>query len=209
MADLCFKCDVELVPASRFCHRCGAPTFAGGKTRQQGAPATAEARAEIKEVVRSASQHPTATKMVQTVLVPTLPRARPQPARPPLWFRILSARIWRRPVVWVAIVALAAVPAVLAIVDDLQEKAQQQAGVQKIVTRLSARCFRASRAQIEAFIARIQAASGGSDSLLDSAALLDLVVRGMRLPQGDCGHIVEALSRPDRFEQLFRQPLPR
>jgi hypothetical protein len=209
MAELCFQCDVELVPAARFCHGCGAPTFAVGETRTQGAPATAEARAEIKEVVRSAAQHPTATKMVQTVLVPTLPRPRAQPARPPLWFRILAARIWRRPLAWVAIVALAAVPTVLAIVDDLQDKAQQQAGVQKIVTRLSARCFRDSRAQIEAFVARIQAASAGSDSLLDSAALLDLIVRGMRLPQGDCGHIVEALSRPDRFEQLFRQPASR
>lgn len=209
MADPCFKCDTELAPDSRFCHRCGAPTFAVGKTRKQAQPATAEERAEIKEVVLSAAQNPTATKMVQTVLVPTLPRPRPVPARPPLWFRILSARIWRRPLLWIAIAVLASVPTVLALVDDLQEKAQQQVGVQKIVTRLSARCFRESRAQIEASIARIQAASGGSDSLLDSAALLDLVVRGMRLPQGDCSHIVQALSRADRFEYLFRQPVPR
>ena len=209
MGELCFKCDVELAPGSRFCHRCGAPTFAAGKMRTPAGPATAAERAEIKEVVRSAAQNPTATKMVQTVLVPTLPRPRPQPARTPLWFRVLTARIWRQPLVWLAIVALASVPTVLAVVDGMQERAEQQAGVQRIVARLSARCFRDTRAQIEASIARIQAASGGADSLLDSAALLDVVVRGMRLPQGECNHIVEVLSRPDRFEHLFRQPLSR
>ena len=167
--------------------------------------ATAEARAEIKEVVRSASAQPTATRMIQTVLMPHLPQSR-TPRKPPLWYRLLSARVWRRPLVWVGIALLAATTVVLAVVDDMQDKAQQQVGLQRIITRLSSRCFRDSRPQIEAYVARIQASSGGTDSLLDSATLLDFIVRGMRLPQGDCTHIVEALSRPDRFELLFRAP---
>ena len=167
--------------------------------------ATAEARAEIKEVVRSASAQPTATRMIQTVLMPQLPQSR-TPRKPPLWYRLLSARVWRRPLMWVGIAVLAAGTVLLAVVDNMQDRAQQQVGLQRIITRLSSRCFRDSRPQIEAYVARIQASSGGTDSLLDSATLLDFIVRGMRLPQGDCTHIVEALSRPDRFEQLFRAP---
>ena len=205
MAEPCFKCEAELVPSARFCHRCGAPTLSAGPGRPLAIQATAEARAEIKEVVRSASAQPTATRMIQTVLMPQLPQSR-TPRKPPLWYRLLSARIWRRPLVWVGIAVLAASTVVLAVVDDMQDKAQQQVGLQRIITRLSSRCFRDSRPQIEAYVARIQASSGGTDSLLDSATLLDFIVRGMRLPQGDCTHIVEALSRPDRFELLFRAP---
>jgi len=205
MTEQCVKCDTELTAGSQFCHRCGAPTVAV-KTRTPAIPATAQARAEIKEAVRSAAQSPTVTRMVQTVLVPTLPLPRPESTRPPLWYRLLGAPIWRRPWLWLALLAVVSVPTVLTLIDDMQDRAQQQVGVQKIVTRLSARCFHDTRAQVEAYVARIQAASGGADSLLDSAALLDVIVRGMRLPQGDCSHIVDALSRPDRFEQLFRRP---
>jgi hypothetical protein len=108
--------------------------------------------------------------------------------------------------VWVGVAVLVAATVVLAVVDDMQEKAQQQVGLQRIITRLSSRCFRDSRPQIEAYVARIQAASGGTDSLVDSATLFEYIVRGMRLPQGDCTHIVQALSRPDRFEVIFRAP---
>ena len=205
MAEPCFKCDAELVPSARFCHRCGAPTLTVGSGRHPGVQATPEARAEIKEVVRSASQQPTATRMIQTVMMPQLPKSR-TPRKPPLWYWLLTARVWRRPLVWVGIAVLAASTVVLAVVDDMQDKAQQQTGLQRIVTRLSSRCFRDSRPQIEAYLARIQAASGGADSILDAASLMDIIVRGMRLPQGDCTHIVEALSRPDRFEVLFRPP---
>ena len=205
MSEPCFKCDAELVPYARFCHRCGAPTLTVGSGKSRALPATPEARAEIKEVVRSASRQPTATRMAQTVLIPQLPKPR-TPARPPLWFRVLRARLWRRPFVWVGVAVLVAATVVLAVIDDMQDRAEQQVGLQRIVTKLSSRCFRVARPQIEAYVARIQAASGGTDSLLDSAALLELIVRGMRLPQGDCAHIVEALSRPDRFEVLFRAP---
>ena len=205
MAEQCFKCDSELAAGSRFCHLCGSPTFAV-RTRTPTVPASPEARAEIKEVVRSAAQSPVATKTVQTVLVPTLPRPRPEEMRPPLWYRLLGAQIWRRPLLWLALLAVVSVPTVLTLIDDMQDRAQQQVGVQRIVTRLSARCFHDTRAQVEGYIARIQAASGGADSLMDSAALLDVIVRGMRLPQGDCSHIADVLSRPDRFEQLFRKP---
>jgi len=207
MAEPCFKCDAEVVPEARFCHRCGAPVFKVGRARQLPAlaPATEEARAEIKAVVRSAAKHPTATRMVQTVMMPHLPKTR-VPVTPPLWYRVVMARIWRRPALWIAIAAIAAVPTVLAVVDDMQDRAQQQVGIQRIITRLTSRCFHDSRSQIEAYVARIQAASGGADSLLESAALLDLVVRGMHLPKGDCSHIADALSRPDRFEQLFKTP---
>ena len=209
MAELCLKCDVELAPGSRFCHRCGAPTAAVDKTRRQAAPATAEELAETQEVVLSASQDPTATRMAQTLLISTRPRPRGVSLRPPLWFRVLTARIWRRPLTWVALGLLAAVPAVLAIVNDRQYKAEQQAGIQRIVTRLSARCFRETREQIEARIAKVQAASGGSDSLIESAELVDIIVRGMSLPQGDCSTVFDVLARPDRFEALFRQSLAR
>src|SRR5262245_18801847 len=205
MAEPCFKCDAELMPEARFCHLCGAPVFKLGRARQLPVPATEEARAEIKEVVRSAHKQPTATRMVQTVMMPRLPKPR-QPVTPPFWYRVITARIWRRPFLWVAILVLAAVPTVLAVIDEMQDKAQQQVGLQRIVTRLSSRCFRDSRTQIEAYVARMQAASGGADSLMDSAMLLDVIVRGMRLPQGDCSHIVDALTRPDRFEQLFKVP---
>ena len=205
MAEPCFKCDAELVPGARFCHLCGAPVFTLGRARQLPAPATEEARAEIKQVVRAAAKHPTATRMVQTVMMPHLPKSR-EPVTPPLWYRVVTARIWRRPALWIAIAVAAAVPTVLTFIDDMQDQAQQQVGIQRIVTRLTSRCFHDSRAQVEAYIARIQAASGGADSLLDSAALFDVIVRGMRLPQGDCSHIADALSRPDRFEQLFKAP---
>jgi hypothetical protein len=205
VSEPCFKCDAELVPSARYCHRCGAPTLTVGSGKPLALPATPETRAEIKEVVRSASQQPTATRMVQTVMVPTLPKPR-TPPKPPLWFRLLSARVWRRPLVWVGVAVLVAATVVLAVVDDMQEKAQQQVGLQRIITRLSSRCFRDSRPQIEAYVARIQAASGGTDSLVDSATLFEYIVRGMRLPQGDCTHIVQALSRPDRFEVIFRAP---
>jgi hypothetical protein len=207
VAEPCFKCEAELVPSARFCHRCGAPTLSVGSGRSLAMQATPEARAEIKEVVRSASAQPTATRMIQTVLMPHLPQSR-TPRKPPLWYRLLTARLWRRPLVWIAVVVLAATTVVLAVVDNMQDKAQQQVGLQRIITRLSSRCFRDSRPQIEAYVARIQASSGGTDSLLDSATLMDFIVRGMRLPQGDCTHIVEALSRPDRFELLFRAPRP-
>jgi hypothetical protein len=207
VAEPCFKCEAELVPSARFCHRCGAPTLTVGSGRHLVVPATPEARAEIKEVVRSASQQPTATRMIQTVMMPQLPKSR-TPPKPPLWYRFMTARLWRRPLVWVGVAVLAASTVVLAVVDDMQDRAQQQVGLQRIVTRLSTRCFRDSRPRIEAYVARIQASSGGTDSLLDSATLLEFIVRGMRLPQGDCSHIVEALSRPDRFELLFRAPRP-
>lgn len=205
MAEPCFKCDAELVPSARFCHRCGAPTLTVGAGKPLGLPASPEARAEIKEVVRSASRQPTATRMIETVMMPHLPNSR-TPPKPPLWYRLMTLQVWRRPLVWMGVAVLVAATAMLAVVDGMQERGQQQAGLQRIITRLSSRCFRDSRPQIEAYLARIQAASGGADSILDSAALMDVIVRGMRLPQGDCTHIVEALSRPDRFEVLFRPP---
>ena len=61
MAEPCFKCEAELVTSARLCHRCGAPTLSAGPGRSLAMQATAEARAEIKEVVRSASAQPTAT----------------------------------------------------------------------------------------------------------------------------------------------------
>ena len=76
--------------------------------------------------------------------------------------------------------------------------------VYQIVTRLTATCYKDSRSQTLARITKVQSASGGQMTLLDSATLFELIARGASVPSGDCSRIAEALTRPDRFEVLLR-----
>jgi len=203
MPALCFHCDVELVERAKFCHQCGAPTFRAEKAAEAVAGVTAEARARIKQDVRAAAQMPAATRMVGTVLLPRLRKA-PSPGTPSPWRRFFGARVWRRPALWGALAAAVFVAVGLALIGDVQDWAQQQTGYYRIITRLSAACWKDSRSQVEAYVARIRDASGERYSLLESAMLFDYVVRGLSVQQGDCSKIIEVLSRPDRFERLVQ-----
>jgi len=90
------------------------------------------------------------------------------------------------------------------LIEDIQDKARQQTEVYKIVTRLTATCYKDSASQTLARITKVQSASGGQMTLLDSATLFELIARGASVPSGDCSRIAEALTRPDRFEALLR-----
>jgi hypothetical protein len=200
---LCFQCDKDLVTGAKFCHRCGAPTFS---TAGSGEPADVdvEDRARIKQEVVGAAKTPTTTRMANTLVVPPGPRPRPEPipAVPPVWKRVATARIWRSPALWIVIILVLMVAGLLSFIDELTSKGRQGTEFTKIVTRLSTICAKDGRPQIEAFISRINQAGAG-ESMTDSAILFDMVVRNARVPRGDCAKIVEALSRPDRFQRML------
>ncbi|MBI2529459.1 MAG: zinc ribbon domain-containing protein [Candidatus Rokubacteria bacterium] len=198
----CFHCDVELVPGAQFCHQCGAPTFAAGTSRQRGAATVAEQeRVRIKKDVKEAVRVPHSTRMLQTV---TGRRASKVPAPPPLWQRVASAPIWRKPYLWVCVVVLGVVAGGWALVEDLQDKARQQNEVYQIVTRLTAACYGDSRTQILERLTRIQSAAGGQMTLLETATLFELITRSVSVQSGDCSRIADKLAKPDRFEALLR-----
>ncbi len=198
----CFHCDVELVPGARFCHQCGAPTFAAGTARKPGEAMVGEQeRVRIKKDVKEAVLVPHSTRMMQTVTARAAPRV---PAPPPLWKRVAAAPIWRKPYLWIGVVILGIVAGGWALVEDFQDKARQQNELHQSVTRLTATCYRDSRTQMLDRLARIQSASRGQMTLLDTAVLFELVTRGVSVPSGDCARIAEALAKPDRFEALLR-----
>jgi hypothetical protein len=89
-------------------------------------------------------------------------------------------------------------------VEDVRVKTREQSELYAIVTRLLVACPRNSRAELGDLIARIQKASGGQDTLLDSAMLFHYVARSVPLADGTCAKVAEALARPNRFEALFR-----
>jgi hypothetical protein len=203
MAYPCFRCDVELVPGAKFCHACGAPTFAGGTARKPAAAAVAEEdRVRIKRDVKEAVLVPHATRMVQTVTA--RPSARRGPAEPPLWMRVLAAPVWRKPTLWVSVLGVAVVVGGWLIVQDVQQRAREQNEVYQVVTRLTASCYRDSRAQLVERLTKIQAAAGGQMTLLETAMLFDLIARSVPVAGGDCSRIADALLRPDRFQALLR-----
>jgi hypothetical protein len=144
--------------------------------------------------------------MASTLILPQGPKPQttPLPARPPLWTRIVKARLWRRPSLWIVLVVALGVAGVLLLVEDLQTKSGQGAELQRILNRLVVACPKNSRPQIQAYIAKTQADSGGGDTIMESAVLFDRVVRSVRIPDGDCSKVAEALSRPDRFELMLR-----
>lgn len=199
----CFHCDVELVPGAKFCHSCGAPTFAAGTPRTPGEATVGEQeRVRIKKDVKEAVRVPHSTRMMQTVAVRT--PARKVPLEPPMWQRVARAQIWRKPYVWVGVALLVVVVGGKMLIEDIQDKARQQTEVYQIVTRLTATCYKDSASQTLARITKVQSASGGQMTLLDSATLFELIARGASVPSGDCSRIAEALTRPDRFEALLR-----
>ena len=208
MTSTCFQCDKDLVPRAKFCHQCGAPTFLADEA-PVAAQSTSEARARVKQDVHGAAQIPTSTRMLQTVLVPRMPKPKPPPPIPPAWQRFVQAPLWRKSPVWIGLGLVAAVAAGVALIGDVQDKLAQQSGQYQIVTRLTSRCYKDSRTAIDAYVARIQKASGGQETLLDSAVLFEYVVRGVAVPQGDCSKIAEALARPNRFEPLLQPTPPR
>ena len=199
---LCFQCDKDLVPEAKFCHRCGTPTFSSAK---DGEPAEVdvEERARIKQEVVGAAKTPTTTRMANTLIVAQEARPRPAPilAAPPVWKRVVTARIWRSPALWIAFILVLMVAGLLAFIDDLMGRSRQSNEFYKIVTRLATICSKDGRPQIEAHIARINQ-GGGGESMLESAVLLDTVVRNVRVAGGDCAKVVDALSRPNRFQPL-------
>lgn len=198
----CFHCDVELVPGARFCHQCGAPTFAAGTPRKPGEATVAEQeRVRIKKDVKEAVLVPHSTRMLQTVTGRRAPRV---PAPPPLWQRVAAAPIWRKPYLWIGVAVLGVVAGGWALVEDLQDKARQQNDAYQIVTRLTATCYRDSRTQILERLTKIQSAAGGQMTRLETATLFELVTRSVSVPSGDCARIADALAKPDRFEALLR-----
>ncbi len=205
MAYQCFQCDKEVLAGGKFCHHCGAPTYAAEQALGVAARAGSEARERIKQDVHAAARIPHATLMLQTVLQPA-PRPRPEPLVPPFWRRVAGAWIWRRWWFWLAVGVVLLVTTSVMVTEDILDKAAQQGSVQKIVTRVAARCFADSPQRIEGYVARIHAASGGADSLLDSATLFEYVLRGVTLTDGNCSKVADLLARPDRFERLFRDP---
>ena len=205
MAYQCFQCDKEVIAGGKFCHHCGAPTYVSEQALDVAARASSEARARIKQDVHAAARMPHSTLMLQTVMQPA-PRPRPEPLTPPLWRRVAGAWIWRRWWFWVAVGLVALVAISVIVTEDMLDKAVQQGNVQQILTRVAAKCFAESPQRIEGYVARIHAASGGADSLRDSAALFEYVIRGVTLPDGNCSKVADLLARPDRFERLFREP---
>lgn len=203
MAYPCFHCDVELVPGAKFCHSCGAPTFSGATPRKPAeAPVGEQERVRIKKDVKEAVRVPHATRMMQTVAVRTpVPKVPPEP---PVWKKVAGAKIWRKPALWVAVLALGVVLGGWAIIEDFQKKAREQNELYQIVMRLTTPCYRDSRAQVLERLVKVQAASGGQMTLLDTAMLFELIARSVSVPSGDCSRIAEALMRPDRFEALLR-----
>jgi hypothetical protein len=201
MAQLCFHCDGELIDGAKFCHRCGTPNFSG--RQEQGG--SAEERARVKEDVVGAARVPTVTRMVSTVLLPQAPRAKGPPPGPPLWKKVLQARVWRRPYVWLALAAVGLVTGAFALIEDIQDKSKQQGELHRIATRLTSICVKDSRAQIEGYVAQIQKSAGGPGTLLDSAVVFEYMLRRVPSPQGDCSKVVEALVTPGRLEALMRE----
>ncbi|HUG38433.1 MAG TPA: zinc ribbon domain-containing protein [Candidatus Limnocylindrales bacterium] len=199
---LCFQCDKDLVPEAKFCHRCGTPTFSSAR-RGEPAEADAEDRARIKQEVVGAAKTPTTTRMASTLMAPQGPRPRPAPipAAPPVWKSVVKARIWRSPALWITFILVLMVVGLWVFIDDLTSKGRQGGEFYRVVTRLATICSKDGRPQIEAYISRINQVGGG-ESMLDSALLFDTVTRNVRVPRGDCSKIVDALSRPDRFQRL-------
>ncbi len=203
MAYPCFHCDVELVPGAKFCHACGAPTFVAGTPRKPAeAPVGEQERVRIKKDVKEAVRVPHATRMMQTVT--TRAPARKTPAEPPAWKKVAGAKIWRKPALWVAALAVVIVLGGWMIVEDLQQRLREQNQIHQVVTRLTTPCYKDSRTQLLERLSKIQSASGGQMTLLETAQLFDLIARSVVVPSGDCSRIAEALMRPDRFEALLR-----
>lgn len=199
----CFHCDVELVPAAKYCHHCGAPVLLAGGKRPVEAAVDEEERMRIKRDVAQAAMTPPTTRGFQAVLAP--PReVRRRPPAPPAWQRVVRLRLWRRPWFWIGAVTGALAIAAWTVIHDVGEKSREQGAVHAIVTRLGAACPQNSRSELIEMIQRIQKGAG-QESLVDSATVFLYVTRGVSIPDGNCARVADALARPDRFQILLHR----